>query len=160
MTGPTNTPLTPATFLRTNTIIHLALAAGQLLFGIIAFLKTANQYFDLKNTGDPLFFIVPMVAIGGFAVGNFLFKKALITIAVQDQLNEKLKVYQSALITRAAMLEGPSLFGIVCFMITGNLFFLAIPGVIVLYFLTLWPTKQKMENDLDLTYEEKMEFPG
>ena len=87
----TSSNLTPATFLKTNTIIHLALVAGQLSFGIIAFIKVGNPHFDLKNTGDPLFFVVPVVAIAGFVIGNFLFKRALITIALQGSLEEKLK---------------------------------------------------------------------
>lgn len=66
--------------------------------------------------------------------------------------------YQTALIIRFSLLNGASLFGIVCYMQTGNLLFIIISGLLALYFLSLRPTKDKIENDLNLSYEDKILF--
>lgn len=66
--------------------------------------------------------------------------------------------YQSATIVRLALLEGPSLFGIVGFLLTGNLIFLGISGALIACFIYQRPTRQKIEDDLNLSYEEKAEL--
>jgi len=50
------------------------------------------------------------------------------------------------------------LFGIVVYMRTSNFLYLIISGVLMLYFLTQRPTKDKIENDLNLSYEDKIQF--
>jgi len=122
---------TPKNALKTTSIIHLALIAGQVLFMIMAFIANKNIiYVDYKNSrNDVYFYIMPLLAVMGTVVGSFLFNQQLGKFhqqtagsGVNKTLSEKLKVYQSALIVRYALLEGPSLFGIVCFLITGNSF--------------------------------------
>jgi len=43
---------------------------------------------------------------------------------------------------------------------SGNLFFLFIMALIVVYFITLRPTKDKVVADLNLDYNEKAELDG
>jgi len=93
-------------------------------------------------------------------MSNFMFKKQLDLAVAKSSLNEKLGGYQTALIIRFALLEGPSLFGIVSYLLSGNLLFLAISGLIILYFITIRPTRDKVETDLNLDYQEKTEMGG
>ena len=145
----------PKSFIKTTTIIHLALLAGQVVFGVAVFFITPNPIIDLKPGNDPFFYISPALVVMGIFLGTFLFKKQLEKVAEKTSLQEKLPVYQSALIMRAAMSEGASLFGIVCMMLTANLFYLLIVGINILYFIWIRPTKFKIEEDLKLDYDEK-----
>lgn len=131
---------------------------GQLLFGLAALSITPQKGVDITNTKDVFLFVVPIVAIGSFALSAFLFKTNLNTAVNKATLKEKLTIYQSALITRFAPLEGVSLLGIVTYMQTGNLLFIIISALTALYFLSLRPTKDKIENDLNLSYEDKILF--
>jgi len=151
-------PQTPQSYLKTNSIIHLAMVTGQFLFGLIAFIETPQKGLDITNTKDPFLFVVPILAIGCFAFSRFLFSKNLNIAISKPTLKEKLAFYQSAIITRFAPLEGASLLGIGSYLQSGNLLFLIISGVIALYFLSLRPTKDRIENDLNLTYEDKILF--
>jgi hypothetical protein len=153
-----NIKLTPAGFLKSMSIIHAALLAGQLLFVIVVFAISPKVYFTVSDTADVFVFIVPLLAIAGFVSGYILFKQKLTELQTKNSLGEKMVAYQAALIIRFALLEGPSLFGVVAFMQTGNLFFLAISALLMLYFFSLRPTKDKMEIDLALGFTEKMEF--
>ncbi|WP_183562853.1 hypothetical protein [Mucilaginibacter sp. SP1R1] len=149
----------PKTFLKTMNIIHVALFGGQVTFAIITFSLNKQQLlFSIKNTGDVFFFIAPGLAVFSFVVSIFLFKKLVSESLNKNTLSEKLTGYQSAVIVRSALLEGASLFGIVVFMLTSNLFYLFISTVIMLYFLTLRPTADKTASDLQLTYDEKAEL--
>jgi len=144
-------------FSKTITIIHAALTLGQVMFGVVAFLQIGKSGINM-NTDDSFLFVAPLLAISCFIAGNLVFKQQLNNIAKKDTLKEKLMSYQAALITRYALLEGPSLFGIVCYMLTGNFLFLLISGLIVLYFITIRPTKTKIDNDLNLSYQDQIEF--
>jgi hypothetical protein len=50
------------------------------------------------------------------------------------------------------------MFSVVVYLQNENLFYLIISGLIILYFLWIRPTKDKIENDLDLSYEDKIEL--
>ena len=151
-------PQTPKSYLKVNSIIHLALFMGQLVFGVLVMLEVPQKGIDITNTNNPFLFVVPVVAIGSLILSTILFKKNLGMAINNPTLKGKLMGYQTALITRFAPMEGASLFGIVSYMQTGNLLFILITGLIMLYFLSLRPTKDKITNDLNLAYEDKMLF--
>jgi len=143
-------------FFQTISVIHLAMIIGQLAFGITAFYLTNSTLIDLKPDGDPFFYVVSLLIIFGVLGGSFIFKQQVAKLAGKQLLIEKTQGYQTALIIRFALAEGASLFGIVSYMDRGNLFYLILAGVNVLYFLWIRPTKSKAEDDLNLSYEDKI----
>ncbi|MFB0494584.1 hypothetical protein ABID99_000821 [Mucilaginibacter sp. OAE612] len=149
---------TPSLILKQITIIHLALVAGQILFGIVVFAIGKQQPLNPKN--DALIYVMPAIALGCFLVSMLLPKNMIGNIKNDQPLLAKLKLYQTAFIIRMALLEGPSLFGIVCFLLTNNVVFISISAALVLYAIYQRPTRQKIEDDLNLGYEEKAEFEG
>jgi hypothetical protein len=152
--------INPKTFAKTISVIHLALVAGLLVFGIAAYSITKSKTVVIKPAKDIFLVLVPVFAVINIATGTYLFKQRTKSIDKLSSLNKKLTIYQTALIIRFALAEGPALFGIVVYMITQNLFYLFLAGLIVLYFIWLSPTKEKTEQDLDLTYEDKLEMGG
>jgi hypothetical protein len=152
--------ITPTTFVKTNQIIHLALLIGQLMFAVVTYVITSSKgiiNFTFINN-DPFTYVAILLAMGGFFLGNFLFRQELNNASEKNSLREKLMSYQAGLIKKLAPMEGASLFSIVIFMLTGNLFFLVITGLVILYFITLRPTKEMIGNDLNLSYDEKMQM--
>lgn len=156
---------TPKNALKTTSIIHLALIAGQVLFMIVAYITNKNiKYFDYKDSrNDVFFYIAPLMAITCTVVGGFLFNQQLGKFHQQaagsgKTLSEKLQAYQSALIVRYALLEGPSLFGIVCFLITGNLFYLLISACLIITMISLRPSVNAAEAYLQLSYDETQQL--
>lgn len=145
--------------MRVFIIIHLALAAGQILFAVVVTLLSKRIIINVRDTHDPLLYAVPALAITCFILSNFIFKKILSSAVKPDNtLKQKLTIYQTALIVRLALLEGPSLFGIVAFFITGSLFFIVISLLLVGYFIYIRPTKDNIEEALELSYAEKQTF--
>jgi hypothetical protein len=139
-------------------IIHLALLIGQILFGVVVYNITPQKGFSFDGSADPFVYVSLVLTFGGFTAGNILFTKRLQGITPESTLSQKITSYQTAFILRAALLEGPSLFSIVSYMISGNLFFLAVSCCVILYFLYIRPTTDKVANDLNLNYNEKAEL--
>ena len=153
-----NQAVNPQSFVKTTVIIHLALFIGQVLFAAVCLFISVNPMLNLKPVNDPFFYISPALVIFGIFMGSFLFKQLQGKIAEKPSLKEKLAAYQTALITRYAFSEGASMFGIVCMLLTNNVFYLIVTGVNILYFITIRPTKFKIQDDLDLGFEEQAEI--
>jgi hypothetical protein len=147
---------TPKNFLKTLTIIHYALVSGPLLTGIIFYLNTE---LNTNGTVDDIFvYIFPLIALGGIFAGNFIFKKLLSNIKKNENLQHKLAGYQTASLVKFALLEGPAFLNIIWFSQTGNLLYLTIGMVLVLFLFMQRPTKIKVESDLELIGEHKRQF--
>jgi F0F1-type ATP synthase membrane subunit c/vacuolar-type H+-ATPase subunit K len=152
--------LQPKNLIKTTIVIHLALLMGQVLFGALVFAITPNPVFNFEPGNDVFLYVLIVLAGIGALLGSFLFKQQLANAAGKTNVKDKLGVYQTAFIIRAAFSEGASMFGIVCTLITGNLFYLAIVGINVLYFIWIRPTRNKIEEALNLDYNEKAAIDG
>jgi Na+/glutamate symporter len=155
----------PKNALKTITIIHAALLAGQLLFLVMTFVVITKPIgLDFANSNhDPQFYVALILGVVCLNVGTMIFKQQINRFNTEaDQkratLSEKMRAYQSALIVRYALLEGPSLFCIISFLTSGNLFYLIISGLLIIFMLMLRPTVQTAERNLQLTYEEMQEL--
>jgi len=149
-------PQTPKMYLRTNSVIHIALLIGNVLFALVVISQQRNH--DTQKANDLFLYIVPSFSAACVLISIFLFKKQLNNAISKTTLKEKLMAYQGALIQRYAPLNGAALFGIVVYELTGQQMYIIISGLLALYLLFLRPTKDKVENDLDLSYEDKMLF--
>ena len=66
---------TPESLIKTMSIIHLALLAGQMLFALAAFAQSTKIYFGITYLDDDFMYAVPLLALIGFFGGYLLFKK-------------------------------------------------------------------------------------
>tara|TARA_R110002012_G_scaffold39867_16_gene110010 strand:+ start:3533 stop:4030 length:498 start_codon:yes stop_codon:yes gene_type:complete len=154
-----NTPaFTSRSFLRTLTIIHLALVAGVLVFGIMSYLQTKNQILSFTYSGDVMFYVVPFMAITGILAGSYLYKNIMSGLASKKTLKEKLNGFQTASIVKYALLEGPAFLSIVAFSNEGNQYFIIIALLLLGWLIIQRPTRDKVEKDLMLEGILKNEF--
>lgn len=145
--------ITPDSTLKTLVFTHVALLAFQMLFAIIAFAQTNRMYFGVMNMDDQFVFIVPVLAIGGFFGGYLIFKKQKYILREKESIQERLTGYQSVLITRFVLIQGPAVLAIVAYILSGNVFFLFITGLMSVYFIFLRPTREKIESDLRFNFD-------
>jgi len=143
-------------YFRELQVIYYALIAGQVIFGIVA--HCLNQYgsfnSDVQIVGN-IFYIVPLFVFGGSYVSNMVFRKMMSATKSIGILTEKMNAYRSALIVRYSLLEGPSFFSIIAYYLTGHLLFLALSGLIIVFFLTIIPTTERAATDLELNLNDK-----
>lgn len=149
---------TPGVF-KAMQLLHRALLLGQALFAMLAFYLVYSGKFEanLKNLDQVLQLIAILFSVAGFFGGSKLFKNKILEIRESAvSAKSKIDAYRIAAIIQWALLEGPSLFAIICFLITGNYAFLALSFALILVFAILAPTKIKIsillnikEDDID-----------
>jgi hypothetical protein len=154
---------------RTNTgtlkglqIIHRAMLIGQVMFLAIAiFLKLTDSFpSDLHELDKTLQVVAIVLCLGGFFIGSSLFKKKIqhAVDTYPPDIKEKAVAYRSACIVQWALLEGPSLFCIICFLLVGNYAFAALAISLMLLFGLTAPVKLKVMLQLRLSEEEMEQF--
>jgi hypothetical protein len=140
-------------------IIHKAMMGAILVFGAIAsYLKQQDALavteFDLQM--QRLFQVIAIVlAAVGFMAGGVLFKKRLFAIReMPGTLREKMGAYTAACLLQWALLEGPALFCVVAYYLTGNYAFLGLGGVLVLLLFLHAPSRTKTAFQLGVTEQD------
>ncbi|MEP0265671.1 MFS transporter [Dokdonia sp.] len=123
-------------------IIHLALCSGVILAYIFLGNVSDITNFDITNidSSDIVYLLIPFLA---YFLSNFLFKSQLKNIDTTLDIEENFQFYQTASLTRWAILEGAAfaiLFMKRDFMILGVL--------IILYLIFLRPTLDRIKTDL------------
>jgi|WetSurMetagenome_2_1015567.scaffolds.fasta_scaffold429425_1 hypothetical protein len=150
-------PQTSKEFFISLQIIFWALIAGQLMFTLIVIFLRANQFVaGTEELGKIFSVIVPLLCVSGIGTGWWLSRQRIEAAKARGSLAEKLNDYRSILIIRWALLEGPIMFAIISYLLTGNYIFLGITGLMILVFLYFRPSRQKAGKDLQLNpYEEE-----
>lgn len=151
--------MSPAKFLRTFSIIHMAMTIGMIGFAVVAFVMTQeDQFFYIPDMRDTFTLPVPLAIGVGITAGNYMFQKFMNAQSADKTLQQKISILLSASIIRFALIEGPVLFATVVFLMSSNLFFMVFAGIGVLYFLTLKPKNEKIGDQLELTHDERTEL--
>ncbi|WP_178987912.1 hypothetical protein [Winogradskyella schleiferi] len=154
----TNQPQTSKGILRNLTIIHMAFCTSIFLFGIVVLYVTKNQFMNFTDTEDRLFYVVPVLAIVGPLVSQYLFKKTIFKAHSKSSLMEKLMHYQSSKLIQIALIEGPALLGIVGFLTTSNQYYLIFSAALLIYLVSLRPTPSDIRPNLNFNAEQEREF--
>lgn len=144
--------------LKALNIIHKAMLIGQIIFsGICFYLGYSGMEAAATEALDKILQVVAIAAAAaGFFIGTYLFKNKLTAIKSMEtgSAAEKFNLYRAACILQWALLEGPSLFCIICFFLTGNYAFLVLAGTLIILFAMMAPTKTKVAFQTGLTEEE------
>jgi hypothetical protein len=148
---------TPAALFKTLPLMFLALLAGMMIMGGIMYaMKPVTTYeLDFKN---PFLVIMLIAMIAGIFGSNLLYNFNKNKIDLKDSTESKVARIQQAVIIRFAFVEGPALLGIILYVKEANLIFLMLSAMMVLYFLTLKPAKEKIMDDMNLTSEQKRDL--
>ena len=151
----------PRDLLRSMRILFGALVAGVL---IMLFIVAVINYVDgpvlsSDKVNNVFIGIAIIIALIGLAVGNILYKKGMsATRNLTGSLNHKLGNYRSVLIRYMATCEGPAIFSVLVFTLTGDARVLGITGIMLLAMWSARPTARKIVNTLNLDWREQEEL--
>lgn len=148
--------------IKSLSIIHKAMFVMQIIFTAICFYlswsKTVPPTLDAST--EKLFQVIALVfSAAGFFGGTFLMRKKILQAREMNATPvEKFGVYRAAAIVQWAMLEGPVLFCIITFLLSGNYALLVLAAVLLICFGMLAPTRAKLAFQLNLTDAEAAEL--
>ena len=145
---------TSAQYFKSLNLLHYILAAGQLLFAILAFMLQKKTWVTTNAALNVLRYAVSLIAILGVSASAIQYNRQVNGIRNKINLSDKLNAYRSVIITRGAFLEFPSLFSVIAFLITGEILFLALAGSLTALFVFLRPTKEQVIKHLQLSVNE------
>ncbi|MFK7834464.1 MAG: hypothetical protein AB8B52_14410 [Winogradskyella sp.] len=154
----TNQNRSEKSIIKTLTIIHFMICAVVLVFGTVIIFITENAQINFADTEDSFFYLVPLFAICGAFVSQYLFQKLLNDVHAQATLKDKLTKYQSSKVIQYALIEAPAFLGIVICLITTNQFYLIISAALLAYLIFLRPTTATIKEDLNLNSEQERTF--
>lgn len=143
--------------LKALNIIHKALMTGQILFASVCIYLIYTKAIEAqaKELDKVLQVVALVITAGGIFAGMGFFKKKLLQLReMQVSAKEKFSLYRMACIVQWALLEGPSIFCIICFFLTGNYAFLALMVVVLFLFTMTAPSKLKVLLQLQISEAE------
>ena len=154
-------PGTPKQLLRAIRILFGAIIAGAVIFSVIVLAlnkmeKTISPVKEFENiilvAGIAIALVCLIIARNGYDKSMATAKNSLIS------LTDKLNQYRSALILYIALCEGPALFGIILFFITGYYLMFIITAVMIAAMLVKTPTTKRVIDDLGLGWQQRQEL--
>lgn len=136
-------------------IIFFALLSGQLVFLLIAVLLVQSGEI---STNDNLFLILLivdlMIVFPSLTVGPMFYRSFINKAKSGLSVEEKFNLYRQGIIIKLALVEAPTIFSIVDYLLTGSFIFLIIAvGVLVLFFFHK-PTIEKFAEDFNIPLSE------
>ena len=121
---------------------------SQAIFAVIVFLLLfGNKFISPFQEYDRIMqLIVLLLSFGGFYIGTFYILKRQVEELKKGFLNprEKFSKYRNACIVQWALIQGPCLFSIMCFLLVGNISFLALGGALMDLFAMIEPSLIKI----------------
>ena len=148
-------------YLRAINIVFFGLLGGQLLFALITLylhLGLDYSFGEVADIQNIFMILVPVMVLNGFVTGQLVYNSRIKKARVMNTLIEKTAAYRGAIVVRLAMLEGASLFAIVVYLLTADLWFIGMAGIVIVYFFMLRPSAEKIVEELGLDPSETHKF--
>jgi hypothetical protein len=139
------------TSVKTLQILYIALVSGIVFFIAASFfvVKTSGALIDDSQQQNTMQIIAVFSTIT-IPIGLFLFRKKLLETN-NKHIHEKMEIYRSAMIIRAALMEGSAFFCIVSYMITGNIRMIILTALILAIMIFIFPTRPRIAGDLGIS---------
>ncbi len=147
-------------YFRILAIIHIALMIGVAFFASIAYFMVYNVGFEPIDgeTSYALKLLTPMLMLLGVLANPFVKLYRINKLRLETDLNNKLAGYRAATIVRLALLEGPALFTVIAFLLTGDTNFLLYTSFMLLLFAMTRPTLERAIKELKLNESEVLKI--
>lgn len=138
----------------TGSLTLIRIIFGGLLFGMASFLAAMSMII-LPNSqqtasNEPFQLIAPIFLVIAVSTSIYLRRAMLAKVNTEPDPLKLIKAYTSTRIIQMGLLDAAIIFTIVCFVLTTNTYFMMLAGLGTLYFLTLFPLKNKMILQLRL----------
>ncbi len=127
-----------------------------MLMGMVIFLTIVVVALKPQNAPgfNTIIYVFYAVSFASVFFSSFMYRIRSNAAQTLNSLQEKLAHYRSGVIVRLALVEGPIIFGIVLYLLSGKFLVLALTFMLLVYFVFIRPTKDKAIKDLNLKGEE------
>lgn len=138
----------------TSNLTLLRILFGAFLFGILSFLTAMSLIIESgsqqTNTNELFQLIAPIFMVTTVSVSIFLRKSMLAKVHNEMNPLKLIKSYTSTRIIQMGIVDASIIFTIVCYVLTTNTYFILLAGIGTLYFISLFPIRKKVVQQLKL----------
>lgn len=147
--------ITANTVVKTNSLIYYSILLALVFVTVIFFINHENQeiIFDLQNQN---FLISIGLGLSAIVLSSFVFNYFKNQIDDKLPLQGKIAKLQTSYIIRYAIIEMPVF--LIIFLLQDNKSYFIIPAILILFLLLIKPSRSKIEEDLNLTSEQRIQF--
>lgn len=147
-----------AEYFRSNLMIYWAMILGVIMANAIIVFMFLNEAIDnmFSEINFPIAAIALMVTIVCIYLSRTLSRKRMDAIQTIPKLAEKMSAYKAALIIKYALIEFPAFACLILFAFSYEVLIMGVSLVIIGYYLSDRPSRQKCYTDLGLNESEKM----
>ncbi len=148
----------PSAFFKLLQAIHIGMMLSLIFLSLLLFIflkEALNLDFDGNRT---FMFMALIIGYGGKFSGKIMFRKLMRQLPFKAGLALKLEKYKVAHIVRLAMLEFPAFMCLYFTYVTNNSFYLLIVGLLVFMMLTVFPSRNRFSDEVELNNDEKTQL--
>ncbi len=146
----------PGSFTLSMVIIWAGLFTGTLFFAAICYFMRATGQFTYVTTEELnriMIYVVPFLIIAALFGSNFFYRSRLKALNKMTTPEEKLTSFRGIFIIRNAIPEMAAFLALVAFLLSGDLRFMAGAGVMLVWMIAIFPTRQRIATDLEIRPE-------
>ncbi|WP_337864848.1 hypothetical protein [Ignavibacterium sp.] len=136
-------------------IMFYAMLAGQIIFLFISVFLVQSGNIQLNENLFLVLFIVDLIIVAPAVVVGPMIYRGFINRSLSSKSNEeKFNFFRQGVIIKLALVEAPTIFSIVGYILTGSVVFLFLAvGVLVLFFFHK-PSLEKFSEDFNIPLSE------
>ncbi len=136
--------------------VHLGFSLAIIVFGIAAYSTVGSQAYFSTQLGNisPYFLLLPLVGLIAITIGSTVFKQGVAKAKELASFEEKLTKFKQVFLIRCGLIEASAFLNIVGFILSNNLIFLAFGGISLLSLLSCRVVKQKLIDDLEISFPD------
>jgi hypothetical protein len=151
---------TPKEILKALQVLFILLLAGMVLFAaLVVIVDIVNGPLlekETRSAGNILVSAVIIIAVACvFGARSYYNKTMTLDNLRSFSLTDKLNQYRAALIIYMAFCEGPALFSIIIFFLTGYYWVFIVTILLIAVMLLKAPTKARITSELKLDWQEQ-----
>jgi hypothetical protein len=141
-------------------MMFVTIAGSIIVFAFVAFgLSSVKDLFIPALAGNKI--VIAMAIVAGLSLffAFRLYRNGILKLTSSGTpLQERIIAYRRVIVRFLALCEFPAMMAAVLFMLSRSFNLGLVIIICVAAILSKWPTKQKMENDLQLDWKEKQGF--
>jgi len=148
----------PSKFFKSLQAIHIGFMLSIIFISLLLYINI-KETLQLNFDGDKTFmFMAIIIGYGAKFVGKMMFNRLMSQLPFKAGLALKSEKYKVAHIVRLALLEFPALMCLYFGYVTNNSFYLIVVGLLVFMMLTVFPSRNRFSDEVELNNDEKTQL--
>ncbi len=140
-------------------IIFVAIILAIISFAAVVLMLNPEQLeVDSQNHSSLLLILVPIFMVASIFLSIYISSLRMKNITEQTNLADKLTSFRTTFIIKLAILEAPALFAIIAYMLTRNISFLIMAGIMICFIILQYPNKENILKILKITQSQRIQL--